>query len=230
MTNSSRSTCCNRVGLPEVGNGLSAYLAGGASLPMLNPGKEGLPEYLGDIAAIFIDREGTGLSLSDARDAVQGAQARNLAAIIRADGLSADEITACADLAPDGIVLPQIVTPEQLEQTIALLRPASIGVIAQIETVEAVDALADLMNLEGVNAFLIGPNDLSEAMGYPGQPDHETVRAAVETVATTLAAAGRAFGLPTTTRKARHDWSAKGAQLHYIPLKAFLQKEKTACL
>ena len=153
---------------------LSAYLAKGGCLLMLNPGKDRLPEHLGDVGAIFIDREGTGLSLHDAKSAVQAARNRKLAAIIRTDGLSVDEIAACAELGPDGIVLPQ-------------------------------------------------------AMGYPGQLDREEVRNTVEAVAANLAAAGQVFGLPTTSGAARQYWSSKGAQLLYVPIKAFLQMEKTPC-
>lgn len=208
---------------------LSAYLAKGESLLMLNPGGEKLPDDLGEVGAIFIDREGTGLSLHDAQSAVQDARNRTLAAIIRTDGLAVDEITACAKLGPDGLVLPQIVKVEELAQAIDVLRSYGLCVIAQIETVEAVDALSDLMHIEGVGAFLIGPNDLSEAMGFPGQPDHVSVQASVEAVAATLASAGRVYGLPTTSDAARRYWKGKGAQLHYLPIKAFLEMEKTAC-
>ena len=208
---------------------LSAYLAKGGCLLMLNPGKDRLPEHLGDVGAIFIDREGTGLSLHDAKSAVQAARNRKLAAIIRTDGLSVDEIAACAELGPDGIVLPQIVQVEELAQAIDVLRPSAVCVIAQIETVEAVEALVELMDIDGVDAFLIGPNDLSEAMGYPGQLDREEVRNTVEAVAANLAAAGQVFGLPTTSGAARQYWSSKGAQLLYVPIKAFLQMEKTPC-
>ncbi|MXQ09565.1 hypothetical protein GQ651_17100 [Alphaproteobacteria bacterium GH1-50] len=208
---------------------LSTYLVEGGRLLMLNPGRETLPEHLGEVGAIFIDREGTGLSLGDARIAVKAAKDRNLAAIIRTDGLSEGEITSCAELVPDGIVLPQIVSAEQLTWLVGMLRPSALCVIAQIETVEAVDALSDLMQVEGVDAFLIGPNDLSEAMGYPGQPDHERVQSAIETVAATLAAAGRAFGLPTLSDAARSYWIGKGAQLHYLPIKALPKMESTQC-
>jgi 4-hydroxy-2-oxoheptanedioate aldolase len=196
---------------------------------MLNPGKERLPEHLGDVGAIFIDREGTGLSLHDAQSAVQAARNRKLAAIIRTDGLSVDEIAACAELGPDGVVLPQVVQVQELAQAVDVLRPYSLCVIAQIETVEAVEALFELMDIDGVDAFLIGPNDLSEAMGFPGEPDHEVVRRTVEAVAADLASAERVFGLPTTSAEARQYWSGRGAQLHYAPLKAFLQMEKTTC-
>jgi 4-hydroxy-2-oxoheptanedioate aldolase len=100
-----------------------------------------------------------------------------------------------------------------------------VGVIAQVETVEAVDCLEALMRIDEVSAFLIGPNDLATAMGHPGQPTHPEVVAAVDSVAGRLSAAGKAFGLPALTKAAAEMWKARGAQLLYVPLAAFQTME-----
>jgi len=42
-------------------------------------------------------------------------------------------------------------------------------VIVQIEHIEAVDNLEEILNVEGVDAFIIGPYDLSCSMGIPGE-------------------------------------------------------------
>jgi 4-hydroxy-2-oxoheptanedioate aldolase len=68
-----------------------------------------------------------------------------------------------------------------------------VALIAQVETVEAVDCLEALMRVDEVSAFLIGPNDLATAMGHPGQPTHPDVVAAVSDVAERLSAAGKAL-------------------------------------
>lgn len=51
--------------------------------------------------------------------------------------------------------------------------------IAQVETVEAMDQLEDIAGVEGVDAVFIGPSDLSASMGYPGQANHPEVVAAI---------------------------------------------------
>jgi len=45
-------------------------------------------------------------------------------------------------------------------------------VIVQIEHIDAVEDLKNILNVEGVDAFFIGPYDLSCSMGIPGDFDH----------------------------------------------------------
>ena len=45
-------------------------------------------------------------------------------------------------------------------------------VIVQIEHIDAVSNLREILLVEGVDAFIIGPYDLSCSMGIPGQFDH----------------------------------------------------------
>ncbi len=42
-------------------------------------------------------------------------------------------------------------------------------VIAQIEHIDAVDNLKGILSVEGIDAFIIGPYDLSCSMGIPGE-------------------------------------------------------------
>ena len=42
-------------------------------------------------------------------------------------------------------------------------------VVVQIEHIDAVDNLKEILNVEGVDAFIIGPYDLSCSMGIPGE-------------------------------------------------------------
>jgi 2-keto-3-deoxy-L-rhamnonate aldolase RhmA len=45
-------------------------------------------------------------------------------------------------------------------------------VIVQIEHIDAVENLKNILNVEGIDAFFIGPYDLSCSMGIPGKFDH----------------------------------------------------------
>jgi 2-keto-3-deoxy-L-rhamnonate aldolase RhmA len=51
----------------------------------------------------------------------------------------------------------------------------TMGVIAQLETPAALDALDAIAAVPGVDALFIGPADLSATMGLPGQPMHPQV-------------------------------------------------------
>lgn len=67
--------------------------------------------------------------------------------------------------------------------------------IAQIESAAGVAAAADIAAVDGIDALLIGPHDLSVSLGHPGQVDTPDQDAAVARVASAAGAAGKAFGL-----------------------------------
>ena len=48
-------------------------------------------------------------------------------------------------------------------------------VIVHVETPEAVDNLAETVQVAGVDVFYIGPTDLSYSLGHPGDPGHPEV-------------------------------------------------------
>lgn len=65
-------------------------------------------------------------------------------------------------------------------------------IMVQIETREAVDNLEDILTTPGVDAFLIGPNDLAASYGYLGEPLHPEVEKVVEQIITI----GKDLGVP----------------------------------
>lgn len=56
---------------------------------------------------------------------------------------------------------------------------SEIGVILQLETPEAIAALPEIADVEGVDALFIGPGDLSASMGYIGDIRHPEVQDAI---------------------------------------------------
>ncbi len=68
-------------------------------------------------------------------------------------------------------------------------------VVVQIETPTAVDRVEEILAVEGIDVAFIGENDLSAAMGHPGEKDHESVVTAVETVRTAANAHGVCPGI-----------------------------------
>jgi len=65
-------------------------------------------------------------------------------------------------------------------------------VVVMIEHVDAVAAIDDILAVDGVDAFIVGPYDLSGSLGVPGALDDPRVTAALETVH----AAGERHGVP----------------------------------
>ena len=70
-----------------------------------------------------------------------------------------------------------------------------IGVIVQIESRAGVEAVEEIVAVEGVDAIFIGPSDLSAAYGYLGQAQHPEVQQAIAHVHKVATAAGKASGI-----------------------------------
>ena len=64
-------------------------------------------------------------------------------------------------------------------------------VMAQLETATAFSNLDEILEVDGIDAFAWGSNDLAQSMGFPGQPDHPEVKAAEASVEERIHAAGR---------------------------------------
>lgn len=89
---------------------------------------------------------------------------------------------------------------------------AEICLIVQVETVEALTNLDAIAGTDGVDAVFIGPSDLAASMGYPGQPGHPAVRAAILKAIERLRALGKPSGILTLDEDFARICSAAGAR------------------
>ena len=71
-------------------------------------------------------------------------------------------------------------------------------VTVQIEHQEAVANIDEILAVEGIDVFFIGPSDLSQSMGHPGNPKAPPVAAAIESTLARIRAAGKTPGMPAT--------------------------------
>ncbi len=76
-------------------------------------------------------------------------------------------------------------------------------VCIQIEDTEALPNLDEILTVEGVDVFFVGPSDLSQSMGFPGRADAPEVREAMYTAFAKTVAAGKAPGSAGTHRPRR---------------------------
>ncbi|MDE2938551.1 MAG: aldolase/citrate lyase family protein [Chloroflexota bacterium] len=67
-------------------------------------------------------------------------------------------------------------------------------VCVQLEEGEAVRNVDEIMSVEGVDVYFVGPSDLSQSLGYPGRPDTPIVREAMEHVFSTVRGRGKISG------------------------------------
>jgi 2-keto-3-deoxy-L-rhamnonate aldolase RhmA len=68
-------------------------------------------------------------------------------------------------------------------------------VVVQIEHIDAVVNLRGILDVEGVDAFFIGPYDLSCSMGIPGEFDHPEFKQTIESLIEIGRKAGAVSGL-----------------------------------
>ncbi len=53
-------------------------------------------------------------------------------------------------------------------------------VVAQIEHIDAIDNLEEILKVDGIDATMIGPYDLSGSLGYPGNFDRDDFKQALQ--------------------------------------------------
>jgi 4-hydroxy-2-oxoheptanedioate aldolase len=68
-------------------------------------------------------------------------------------------------------------------------------VIAQVESPQALLAIRDIGQVEGLDGIFVGPNDLAANMGRYGQPRHAEVQAAISGALANIKATGKAAGI-----------------------------------
>ena len=87
----------------------------------------------------------------------------------------------------------------------------TVSVTVQIESAAAVEAVAEILAVDGVDAIFLGPSDLAASMGVLGQQEHPDVRAAVEHCLAAAAAAGKPAGVNAFNPATAHHYLASGA-------------------
>jgi 4-hydroxy-2-oxoheptanedioate aldolase len=87
----------------------------------------------------------------------------------------------------------------------------TISVTVQIESTGAVEAVEDILKVDGVDAIFLGPSDLAASMGLLGQQEHPEVRAAVEHCLAAAKTAGKPAGVNAFNPATARSYLAAGA-------------------
>jgi 4-hydroxy-2-oxoheptanedioate aldolase len=74
-------------------------------------------------------------------------------------------------------------------------------IAAQIEDHEALAHLDEILQVDAIDVFFVGPSDLSQSMGHPGNPKAPEVAAAIDACLARIRAAGRIAGMPATAEQ-----------------------------
>jgi 4-hydroxy-2-oxoheptanedioate aldolase len=94
-------------------------------------------------------------------------------------------------------------------------------VCVQLEEAEALGNLDEILQVEGVDVFFIGPSDLSQSLGYPGRSDAPEVREAMDRAFAAIVAAGKVPGSAGNLQAIR-GYQRKGVRYLYTHLPTLL--------
>jgi len=95
-------------------------------------------------------------------------------------------------------------------------------VVIHIETMEAVEQAGQIAATDGVDVVFVGPTDLSQSLGVPGQVQHPTVLAAIDRVIEAVAPSPAAFGIMAGNAALARQWRARGARYLTVTLDSLL--------
>ncbi len=158
---------------------------------------------------VLIDGEHGAISPAAAYPMVLAAEATGTVPIVRVPHNESSVILQFLDIGAAGVMVPQINSAAEAQSVVdavkyhplgrrglAPTRAASYGfgatlteytqisnnetlIIAQIENIAGVDKVPEIAAVPGIDVLLIGPSDLAQSMGYPGQLGHPEVLAAI---------------------------------------------------
>ena len=158
----------------------------------------------------FIDMEHGSFDLETVHDMIIASHEAGITPIVRIGELLYSLAARLLDSGAQGIILPRVDDPLLLEEALSWMRFPPMGkrgygvnptminyearsfaeiiehqnretlVVVQFETVKALERADELLSLRGVDVAMVGPADLSIALGVPGQFDHPSMVKAID--------------------------------------------------
>jgi 2-dehydro-3-deoxyglucarate aldolase/4-hydroxy-2-oxoheptanedioate aldolase len=96
-----------------------------------------------------------------------------------------------------------------------------LAIVIQVEHADGVQNVASIVEVEGIDAILVGPFDLSGSLGVLGQIGHPQVEAAIEDVKRGCEEAGVALGIFAVDAAYARDAIEQGFSLIGLGMDAF---------
>jgi 2-dehydro-3-deoxyglucarate aldolase/4-hydroxy-2-oxoheptanedioate aldolase len=182
-------------------------------------------EALGQFADfVWIDLEHSPIGPEALSAHVIAARAAGAAALVRVAGSDEILIKPALDIGAEGIIIPQVRSAAEVRRAVSVCRypprghrgygprrmssygrlgaaeyvrtaDASLFVSVQIESALALAELGEILATPGLDGIVVGPYDLSFAMGKPGELTDPEIRAAIVRVVREARSAGRYVGM-----------------------------------
>lgn len=159
---------------------------------------------LGGFDYVILDTEHGPVSIENQQNNIRAAEARGSVPIIRLKDLDENTVGKALDIGAYGIQVPQINSAEDAGKVVKFAKFYPYGmrgvcrfvraadysnqnryayfensknllIILQLEGVKAIENLDEILDVEGVDVLFIGPYDLSQSLGIPGQVNNPLV-------------------------------------------------------
>jgi 2-keto-3-deoxy-L-rhamnonate aldolase RhmA/quercetin dioxygenase-like cupin family protein len=178
---------------------------------------------------VMIDAEHGHLDWKEIVEHLRATVRSDTVALVRVAELNAALIKRALDIGADGIVVPWIESAEQLRQAVAFAKyppagtrgigaeratcwgqcfvehaqeaNAQVLVVPIIESVRGGRNIRQMLEVDGVEVFYIGPADYSASAGYPGQWEGPGVAQEILAVKDAVRAAGKHCGVVGTSHE-----------------------------
>jgi 2-keto-3-deoxy-L-rhamnonate aldolase RhmA len=194
----------------------------------------------------IIDSEHGPLSMETAEDLCRAAQGVGLAPIVRVRRNEASLIQRALDIGSAGVQVPQIETRADAEATVRGAKYSPLGqrglsyytragdyvlfgtqgvtdqlnanqlVIVHVEGVRGLENLEEIVQVPGIDIIFLGPYDLSQSFGIPGQVNDPRVVKGMEDATRAIRAAGKYAGTFAANSDTARRWIDAGVQ--YVSL------------
>jgi 2-dehydro-3-deoxyglucarate aldolase len=186
---------------------------------------------------LVIDMEHSVIELRDAQEMMQAMDFAGVPPIVRLTSNDADLIKRVMDAGAHGVMVPAVNSRADAERAVSavyypprgtrgvgLARAQGYGasfsdprkwlekeavVVVMIETIDAVNVIDQIFAVKGVDAYMIGPYDLSSSLGVPGQFENPKVVEAIDRIRAT----GKAHKVPGGIHVVDPDFNQLGMRL-----------------
>ena len=190
---------------------------------------------------IILDMEHGPSSLRDLEHLIRAAELAGVLPVVRVPEQGWQMVGAALDLGAGGVQMPQVRSADDAERLIRHARFAPLGdrgvcrhvraacyssldkqeyftaaneavVVAQLEGKEALANLDAILAVEGLDVVFVGPYDLSQSLGVPGQVQHASVVQAVAEIVRRAGEAGTFAGTFVETMEQAAFWREQGVR------------------
>jgi len=178
---------------------------------------------------VLLDTEHGAITSETLQEMARACRGAGVAPLARVPDNHPKRILQALDCGCLGVMVPQVETAEQAAAAVAATKYAPEGsrslagatpaarwgavplpdhvvssnaetiTILQIETRGGLEAVDRIARVAGVDVLFIGPSDLSQSLGHPGQPGHPDVQAAIRRIIDSGRNAGVAVGILALT-------------------------------